>query len=176
MRVKVRVSAAIAGAALLAATAIAPAIGAEERSVRFAASLDGFQEVPSISTAARGSFRAQLTDGGIAWRLRYEGIEGGAVQQAHIHLGQPGVNGGVSAFLCSNLAGAPAGVQPCPAPPATLTGTITPDGVVGPAAQGIAPGEFDELLRAMAAGVTYANVHSATYPAGEIRGQVQRRR
>ena len=44
--------------------------------------------------------------------------------------------------------------------------------MIGPAAQGIAAGELGELSRAMRAGVTYANVHTATYPAGEIRGQI----
>ena len=175
MRAHIRVPAVIASAGVLALGAFAAASGAEGTGERFAANLDGFEEVPAVSTAARGRFRAEVTDGRLAWRLRYEGIEGGAVQQAHIHLGQRRVNGGVSAFLCSNLPGAPAGVQPCPEPPATLTGSIGPEQVVGPVAQGIAPGELEELLRAMAAGVTYANVHSAAFPAGEVRGQIRLR-
>ena len=46
-------------------------------------------------------------------------------------------------------------------------------GRVGGAArtQGIAEREFAELVRAMRAGVTYANVHSDRWPGGEIRGQ-----
>ena len=55
-----------------------------------------------------------------------------------------------------------------------MTGTIAAADVIGPAAQGIAPGEFRELVRAMRAGATYANVHSTTFPAGEIRGQIVR--
>ena len=176
MRARIRVSAAITGAALLAATAVAAAGGGGAPSARFAATLSGYEEVPAVSTTATGGFVAALTADGVAWRLRYTGIEGGAVQQAHIHLGQRRVNGGVSAFLCSNLPAAPAGVQPCPPPPATLTGTIRAADVVGPANQGIAPGELAELVRAMRAGVTYANVHSAAFPAGEIRGQLVRRR
>ena len=175
MRAHIRATAVVASAGVLALGAFAAASGAEGTGERFAANLDGFEEVPAVSTAASGRFRAEVADGRLAWRLRYEGIEGGAVQQAHIHLGQRRVNGGVSAFLCSNLPGAPAGVQPCPEPPATLTGSIGPEQVVGPVAQGIAPGELEELLRAMAAGVTYANVHSAAFPAGEVRGQIRLR-
>jgi hypothetical protein len=39
--------------------------------------------------------------------------------------------------------------------------------------QGIAAGEFDEIARAIRAGVTYANVHSLPdFDPGEIRGQL----
>ncbi|MDQ4029624.1 MAG: CHRD domain-containing protein, partial [Actinomycetota bacterium] len=78
------------------------------------------------------------------------------------------VAGGVIAFLCGG-GGKPA----CPATHGTVEGTIRPADVIGPAAQGIAAGEFDELVRAIRAGATYANVHSGTYPAGEIRGQIR---
>jgi hypothetical protein len=137
----------------------------------FHAVLTGYQEVPAVSTGASGTFKARLDDDVVRWRLSYRDLEG-AVQQAHVHFGQPAVNGGVSAFLCSNLAGAPAGVQRCPVSPATITGEIGADDVVGPADQGIEPGELDELLAAMRAGVTYANVHTARFPNGEIRGQI----
>ena len=175
MRARMRVGAVVAGMGVLGVTAVAAAGGGQDTGGRLTARLSGLQEVPVVSTAATGRFRAEVTDAGVTWRLRYEGIEGGAVQQAHVHLGQRRVNGGVSAFLCSNLPGAPAGVQPCPPPPATITGTIGPEQVVGPTAQGIAPGELGELVRAMEAGVTYANVHTAAFPGGEVRGQIRLR-
>ena len=65
----------------------------------------------------------------------------------------------------------PAGTQACPAQPATITGTITAANVVGPDAQGVAPGDFADLVRALRAGVAYANVHTTKYGGGEIRGQ-----
>jgi hypothetical protein len=98
------------------------------------------------------------------------------VTQAHIHFGarnQFGAN--ISVFLCSNLGNGPAGTQPCPPAPATITGTVRPGDVIGPAPFGIAPGEFDELMDAMEAGFTYVNVHSTKYPGGEIRAQIERR-
>ncbi len=130
-------------------------------------SLDGYQETPSISTAGRGDFRAEVDGTTIRFRLRYEGLEGGAVAAAHLHLGQQHVAGAVIAFLCGG-GGKPA----CPAS-GTVEGTIVAADVIGPSAQGIAAGQYDELVRGVKAGAVYANVHTATYPAGEIRGQVR---
>jgi hypothetical protein len=135
------------------------------------AKLDGFQEVPAISTTGSGKFKAKIRSNPdrIDYTLTYRDLEGGAAAAAHIHLGQRSVNGGISAFLCGG-----GSKPPCPPQPATVTGTITPADVIGPSDQGIAPGEFDELVRAMRAGVTYANVHTPpTYPGGEIRGQIK---
>ncbi len=53
-----------------------------------------------------------------------------------------------------------------------VEGTITPAQVLAQAAQGIEAGAFAELVRAIRAGATYANVHTALYPPGEVRGQV----
>ena len=110
----------------------------------------------------------QLIDGdAINYTLTYSDLEGGTVLFAHIHLGARDTNGGVIAFLCGG-GGKPA----CPPAPATVTGTITAANIGGPAAQGIAAGEFDEAVRAVRAGVVYANVHTTFWPGGEIRGQV----
>jgi CHRD domain len=164
---------------LLALGSYALADGGSSRSnVR----LIGYQEVPSVSTAASGEFKAKIRDDRIEWTLSYRDLEG-AVQQAHIHFGQKAVNGGITVFLCTNLGNGPAGIQPCPAPPATITGTIlaadvSPNIPATAAArtQGINTGEFAELVAAIRAGVTYANVHSTTWPGGEIRAQLNDRR
>jgi hypothetical protein len=136
--------------------------------------LTGYEEDPqTISTTGRGTFQAAIDTRRqeISYRLRYADLEGG-VTQAHIHFGGRHQSGGISAFLCSNLGNGPAGTQACPAAPATVTGTIRPADVIGPATQGIAAGEFEELVDAIRAGVTYANVHTSLYPAGEIRAQL----
>jgi CHRD domain len=87
--------------------------------------LSGYQEVPSVSTTGNGEFNARISndESRIDWELTYSDLEG-AVQQAHIHIGNKGVNGGITVFLCTNLGNGPAGTQPCPAPPATISGTI----------------------------------------------------
>lgn len=133
--------------------------------------LSGYAETPlAVSTPAGGRFRAQLRGQEVTWELSYSNLEG--VTQAHVHFGSPAQSGGVSVFLCTNLGNGPAGTQACPAAPATISGTITATDVIGPAAQGIAAGEFEELVRAARAGLTYVNVHTAAFPAGEIRGQL----
>jgi hypothetical protein len=139
----------------------------------FKAVLVGDEEVPAISTVARGEFRASINrdDTEISYELRYSELEGN-VQQAHIHFGQHGVNGGITVFLCTNLGNGPAGTQLCPPPPARISGTITAANVIGPGGQGIAAGEFAELIRAIRAGLTYVNVHSDKFPGGEIRSQI----
>ncbi|HKR11109.1 MAG TPA: CHRD domain-containing protein [Pyrinomonadaceae bacterium] len=142
--------------------------------------LTGYEEVPSVSTTATGDFEARISRDGtrIEWELSYDDLEG-AVQQAHIHFGQKGVNGGISVFLCTNLGNGPAGMQACPAAPARISGTIfaadvSPNIPATAAArtQGINTGEIGELIKAIRAGATYVNVHSTTWPGGEIRSQI----
>jgi hypothetical protein len=137
--------------------------------------LTGYEETPSaVSTTGNGTFDARISNDGtrIDWELSYNDLEG-AVQQAHIHFGQKGVTGPISVFLCTNLGNGPAGTQPCPAPPATISGTITAVNVTNLANErGISAGEMDELVKAIRAGVTYVNVHSTRWTAGEIRSQI----
>jgi hypothetical protein len=131
-------------------------------------------EVPSVSTRTAGRFELEIDrrTGAGQWKLRYDDLEG-RVTQARIHFGQWGVNGGISVFLCSNLPDPPAGTRSCPASPANLEGTFTAADVIGPTGQGIAATEFDELIRAIKRGATYANVHSDKFPGRGIRGQLK---
>lgn len=162
------------GAVALIATAIAKN-GGGDGGRSFSATLTGYEEVLAVSTRGHGTFRARLKSATeLEYRLTYRNLEGaltpgtGASGQAHIHFGQPSTNGGVSAFLCGG------GDKPaCPTTnPGTVNGVIDPADVVGPAGQGIAAGEFAELIRAMRNGATYANVHTTLWPGGEIRGQI----
>ena len=155
----------VAIASVVATTALAGG-GREVRE-----KLTGLQEVPVVLTGAEGKFKARLFSDRIEYELRYEDLEGD-VQQSHIHIGQRLANGNISAFLCTNLGNGPAGTPACPPDPATVSGTIEAEDVIGPASQGIAPGEIDELVDAIKDGWTYANVHSSLAPTGEIRGQL----
>ncbi|HUQ52677.1 MAG TPA: CHRD domain-containing protein [Gammaproteobacteria bacterium] len=159
----------------------------------FRAKLIGFNEVPSVSSAAEGQFYAVVNKEGTSFTywLSYSGLAFDAAQ-SHIHFGQHHVNGGISVWLCQGTVPAPAAVAaqtPTCATRATttpITGTIDASDVIGPAGQGISATEFAELLAAMRGGAAYANVHSGVagnptampptptvgFPGGEIRGQV----
>lgn len=54
-----------------------------------------------------------------------------------------------------------------------MEGTIEAADVIGPTEQGIAAGEFLELVDAIEHSAVYANVHTSKYPGGEIRGQLR---
>jgi hypothetical protein len=167
LRVKLAIGVAVVGVVVTGAAAVAG------DNNRLKTTLTSYEEVPALSTGGFGTFRAAITDGGsaIRYELRYDRLSA-PVLQAHIHFAQKAVNGGISAFLCTNLGNGPAGTPACPAPPARVTGTITAAQVVGPAEQGIAAGELNELIRALRAGVAYANVHTEAFRGGEIRGQI----
>lgn len=141
------------------------------------ADLTGYEEPPSVSSTGSGEFRAQISRDGtqFEYALRFEDLEGD-VTQAHIHVGQRGVNGGISVWLCTTpaIATAPPGTPSCGGPRAgSVTRAVSAADVVGPAGQGIAAGEFEEFLAAVREGVAYANVHSTRNPGGEIRGQIR---
>lgn len=127
-----------------------------------------------VSSTATGSFEATIDDAAdeIDYTLTYSGLEAD-VRQGHIHFGQRSVNGGISAWLCETTVNpSPSASTPTCPQSGTVNGTITELEVVGPTGQGIASGEFDELVAALRAGRAYANVHSAKFPGGEVRGQI----
>ncbi len=139
----------------------------------FRGHLTGYEEVPALSTPGAGEFHAMLDKNSesMTYELSFGGTET-TVTQAHIHFENATNNGPVVVFLCSNLGNGPAGTPACPTS-GTVTGTITSANVGGGgAAQGLAAGEFEELVNAMRAGATYANVHSEGRPGGEIRAQL----
>jgi CHRD domain len=165
----------IAVLALLVVASVGSVQASAGSSRVFMSALDGYQEAPlTLSVPGTGTFRADLAATGesLSYRLSYSDLTGPALF-AHIHLGQPAIAGGVIAFLCDSTENALPGVPDCPGAGGTVTGTIEPDDVIGPAGQGIASGEFDELVAALRAGATYANVHTVLFQPGEIRGQIR---
>ena len=156
--------------AALAASMLA-ASAAYSQTERFSASLFGANEVPPINTDGIADFEMTIEPGAITFSLNFSDLSS-PLAVAHLHFGVPKVNGGVMIFLCGG------GGQPdCPATTSgTITGTITAANVVGPEAQGVAPGDLDTALEIVRDGLSYANMHTANFGSGEIRGQVRRGR
>jgi hypothetical protein len=178
---------ALSVAAVVAITGPAGANG-KNRPLIVRAWLSGFEEPPGVSSPGRGFFRAIVDEdaGTIQYWLTYDGIPPlpaptqpappappipPGVLQSHLHFGAHHTNGGISVFLCTNINNGPVGTQLCPQS-GQITGTIHSTDVIGPAGQGIAAGEFAELVAAIRAKSVYVNIHSAVFPAGEIRGQL----
>ena len=136
---------------------------------RFSASLGGENEVPPINTAGTGNFEMTIQPGTINFSLTFSNLSS-PLAVSHLHFAPSKVAGGVMIFLCGG------GGQPaCPAATSgTITGTITAANVTGPTGQGIAPGNLDAALEAVRNDLAYANMHTANFGGGEIRGQVRR--
>jgi hypothetical protein len=135
---------------------------------RFSASLAGANEVPPINSAGTAAFEMTISDT-ITFSLTFSGLSSNLVV-SHLHFAPTKVAGGVMIFLCGG------GNQPaCPAATSgTITGTITAANVTGPSAQGITAGDLTSALEAVRDGLSYANMHTTTFPGGEIRGNVKR--
>lgn len=154
---------------------VAAVVAAPPLAKNFTAHLDGGNEVPERNTLATGqaTFQTNEDDSAITYRLIVSNIEN--VVASHIHLGMPGVNGPVVAFLAG------------PFPPAggrvdgvLAEGTITVANLVGP----LAGMSLTVLTEAMRNGGTYVNVHTnngvapanegpGDFPGGEVRGQIR---
>ena len=133
----------------------------------FSAELSGYSETPALNSTGSGTVTLKIASNAISFTLSYANLSGPPAV-AHIHIGQPGVAGNVSFFLCGG-GGKPA----CPASTSgTITGTVTATDILGPTVQGFAPGDLDAVVAAIEHGVAYANMHTAKFPAGEIRGNL----
>jgi hypothetical protein len=163
--------------AVLALTLSGAAASAEEFSARFS----GFQEVGGVGAAQTGAI---LSDGTatlrlnldknadtMTYQLTYADLSA-AVTQAHIHFGKRHVGGGIIVFLCSNLGNGPAGTPACPAGGGTVTGSITAASILAISAQNVTAGDFNALEALLKSNTAYGNIHTAKFPAGEIRGQI----
>ncbi len=136
----------------------------------------------AVLTAATGTLQLDLDKktNTIAYTLTYTGPFTSDVQQAHIHFGKSRDSGGIVVWLCQTTA-KPAPTQVAmitpsctttPSPTATVTGTITMDNVLAVPGQNVTAKDFDAITDAITSHTAYANIHTATFPGGEIRGQV----
>src|ERR1051325_8484868 len=160
---------------VLVRTAVIAVAGAglafsDDRGPRIREVLTGFKEAAApVSTTGSGTFEATISkdETEINYVLTFKDLEGD-VRQAHIHIGYPQNSGGIVLWLCDSTANpSPSATTPeCTQDdPANLragrvTGTLTAADVLAQTNNGIAAGEWEEVLNLIRAGRTYANVHS----------------
>ena len=131
--------------------------------------LAGGNEVPSSGSPATGTSIVTLNGNLLSVNETYSGLVGGAAAAAHIH-------------CCSSIGvNAPVAV-PFIGFPATTSGTYmqTFDSTLAStytaafvtASGGTAALAEAALIAGLNNGQTYANIHDAVYPGGEIRGQL----
>lgn len=116
--------------------------------------LEGSQEVPANNTTGNGTMDVSYNKETrtLSYTVRWNSLTGN-VSQAHIHGTAPkGVSAGILQDWTTSIAKTPSG---------TYSGTVLIDGVVF--------NEEDLLL-----GRYYVNIHTAAYPGGEIRGQIEK--
>ncbi|GKU77886.1 hypothetical protein L3i20_v222830 [Paenibacillus sp. L3-i20] len=85
------------------------------------------------------------------------------VTAAHIHLGRPGENGPVVAFLFGPS------IRGVSFRRGVITGTLRDRDLVGP----LRGSTIRQLIREIERGNAYVNVHTVQFPDGEIRGQIR---
>jgi hypothetical protein len=124
----------------------------------FEAVLSGSNEVPARSTAANGRAHVIIHGDTVSFSVEVDDISNLTV--SHIHTGASGTNGPVRVNLYT---GGP--VITTADKMVLAQGSFDASGVTGIS--------YAQLVSEIRAGTAYVNVHSQTFPGGEIRGQLR---
>jgi uncharacterized protein (TIGR03118 family) len=116
----------------------------------FTVRLSGANEVIPVATDATGVGLLSLAGSNLNYQISFSGLSGPA-QASHVH-------GPADTSHETNV------ITPFPNIPASTNGTFSGTADIS--------SYTPDLLTALKSGQTYANIHTAAHPAGEIRGQV----
>lgn len=157
--------------AILACVVGSPFVAAHPASaISFTAAMDGGQEIGPNGSPATGFASITVVGNLLSVDETWTGLTGGNPAAAHIHCCTP---------LVANV-GVAVGF---PGFPAATSGTYLHDfDLLDPAIYtasflnnfggGTAAGARDALLAGLGSGQAYVNIHNATFPGGEIRGNL----
>ncbi|MDT8366835.1 MAG: CHRD domain-containing protein [bacterium] len=125
------------------------------------AELSGASAIPSVMTEASG--KTIFYDNGSGDQLAFilQAAHIGTVIGAHIHYGAMGSNGPAAATLFNGSDNSGEFL---------MAGMVLEASLMGD----FAGSPVSALVAAMDEGMTYVNIHTETWPAGEIRGQIER--
>jgi hypothetical protein len=128
---------------------------------KFTAMLSGDQEVPPVTSSAKGWAWVNPSEESVWFKVNVTGID--KVTGAHIHHAKSGENGEVVVALFKS--DSPTGLKD-----GTLVeGNFTANDLVGP----LKGKALSDLATEMKNGMTYVNVHTEANPNGEIRGLLE---
>ena len=129
----------------------------------YVTTLNGKNEVPSHADVTATGISGFIVNSGnskVWYQIEAEGLNG--VTQAHIHSGKVGENGPVVATLLKGNKDTVNGVL--------VQGSITADKLEGP----LKGKSISDLINLFDDASAYVNVHTETFPDGEIRGQISK--
>jgi hypothetical protein len=137
---------------------------ADAQTVNFTAHLSGANETPALLTGAFATADVQwdVASQTLSWIIDVYNMPSGTTN-AHFHVGGPGVAGPtvVNIVFPNQVSN-----------DYRLTGSATAANLLPRNDQGIR--SWQDLEQSLFGGQLYINIHSATNPGGEIRGQVLR--
>ena len=140
---------------------------------------NGSQEVPSRDTQGQAQAIFHLSKDGSALEYKLIASNIDNVFMAHIHMAEPGVNGGIVVWLYPSTTPIPGQFGSGRTDGVLAEGTITAGNLVG----ALAGHPLADLLTAMSTGHAYVNLHTndgvdgvntgaGDFPGGEIRADI----
>ena len=167
------------------AVGLAAAVPASADNIEyFHTTLSGFNEVGVLNDesgailsggVATATVKLDKTKRTATYTLNITSAATSPILQAHIHFGKRRDAGGVMLFFCANgnvPLVPPINTPACPTPTGTVSGTWTASDVQGIPTQNVTAGDFQAIVEALESGTAYANIHTADFPTGELRGQM----
>lgn len=133
------------------------------------ANMSGATEVPPTGSPATGFTSLSLNGNLLTISVNFAGLTGGNASAAHIHCCvTPGTNAGVAV----PFTGFPAATSGSYMNTVDLTSASVYTAAFIAANGGTATTAEAALLAGISGGLAYSNIHNATFPGGEIRGQL----
>jgi|RhiMetdeSRZDD1v2_1073273.scaffolds.fasta_scaffold277900_1 CHRD domain-containing protein len=130
----------------------------------FRTSLNGSQEIPSNNSSATGlaSFKV-IGNNSVQYEINVTGLD--KVMEAHLHLGKIGTNGDPIVMLFNT------------GPTGPINGTLISDKFSANDFLGPMSGKsITDIVDKMKSGEIYVNIHTGSFPDGELRGQISARK
>jgi hypothetical protein len=158
----------VCGALVFALSSVVWADADDNRSATLTAAMSGPKEIPVNLSTGTGNVTVRVTEApaSISITISYSKLTGDAMA-AHLHLGNQWESGPIVVPICGTAG------RTCPAQGTeqTFTFPLTGNAITAIPAQRFTA-DVATLIRALESGVIYANVHTAAFPNGEIRGQL----